>query len=47
MVRAEDEFVLQGDAGKSAQKLYEEFNKMYTQKLDDAGNISATSRYPD
>jgi hypothetical protein len=41
MVRAEDEFVLQGDAGKSAQKLYEEFNKMYTQKLDDAGNISA------
>jgi hypothetical protein len=41
MVRAEDEFVLQGDAGKSAQKLYEEFNKMYTSNLDDAGNISA------
>lgn len=41
MVRAEDHFMLQGDAGESAQRLYEEFNKMYVSKLDEAGNISA------
>ena len=41
MTRASESPMLVGDAGKSAERIYDAFNKMYVDKLDDAGNISA------
>lgn len=41
MTRAADEPLLVGDAGQSASRMYEKFNDLYVDKLDEAGNISA------